>query len=39
MTTNSKIIEIFCLLDNFSKEYNTLIAENSLSTKWEEKAQ
>jgi len=30
MVTDSKIIEIFCLLDDFSKEYNTLIAENSL---------
>ena len=30
MITDSKIIEIFCLLDDFSKEYNTLIAENSL---------
>ena len=30
MITDSKIIEIFCLLDDFSKEYNTLIAQNSL---------
>ena len=25
MITDSKIIEIFCLLDDFSKEYNTLV--------------
>lgn len=30
MITDSKIIEIFCLLDDFSKEYNTLITQNSL---------
>ena len=30
MITDSKIIEIFCLLDDFSKEYNTLVEKNSL---------
>ncbi len=30
MITDSEIIEIFCLLDDFSKQYNILIAENSL---------
>ena len=30
MITDSKIIEIFCLLDDFSKEYNILITKNSL---------
>jgi hypothetical protein len=28
--TDSKIIEIFCLLDDFSKEYNNLVTKNSL---------
>ncbi len=30
MIRDSKIIEIFCLLDDFSKEHNTLITQNSL---------
>ena len=30
MITDNKIIEIFCLLDDFSKEYNTLVEKNSL---------
>ena len=30
MITDSKIIEIFCLLDDFSKEYNHLVTKNSL---------
>ena len=30
MITDDKIIEIFCLLDDFSKEYNNLVAKNSL---------
>ena len=28
MITDNKIIEIFCLLDDFSKEYNTLVEPN-----------
>ena len=31
MISDTKIIEIFCKLDDFSKEYNTVIRKNSIS--------
>ena len=30
MISNDKIIEIFCKLDDFSKEYNAVITRNSI---------
>ena len=31
MISDAKIIEIFCNLDDFSKEYDTVITKNSIS--------